>query len=68
VPTSLINEPRSPWLKHYPPGMPARVATDVYASLPQLLDESFRKFAAREAAECMGKRLRYRDLDEMSLA
>ena len=57
-----------PWLKHYPPGVPAEVATDVYASVPQLLEESFRKFAALDAAACMGVHLKYRDLDDMSLA
>jgi long-chain acyl-CoA synthetase len=68
VTTPQTPELHRPWLTHYPAGVPPQVATDLYASLPQLLDESFRKFAARDAAECMGKRLEYRDLDEMSLA
>jgi long-chain acyl-CoA synthetase len=57
-----------PWLQHYPPGVPSQVATDVYASLPELLEESFRKYSSRPAAACMGQLLKFRDIDEMSLA
>jgi long-chain acyl-CoA synthetase len=65
--TSSTNEIKRPWLKHYPPTVPAEVATDAYASLPQLLEGAFRRFAARDAAVCMGRRVSYRDLDEMSV-
>jgi long-chain acyl-CoA synthetase len=59
---------QKPWLKHYPPGVPAEVRTDVYPSLAHLMEESFRQHAARDAADCMDKRLRFRDIDEMSQA
>ena len=39
-----------------------------YASLVELLEESFAKFADRKAFICMDKSISYRDLDEMSLA
>jgi len=55
-----------PWLKHYPPGVLAEVPVDTHASLAELLEESFRKYASRDAAACMDRRLRFRDVDEMS--
>src|ERR1700743_1988042 len=54
------------WLKQYPPGVPADSDTTQYASLVELLEESFAKFADRKAFICMDKALLYRDLDEMS--
>ncbi|MFN3298287.1 long-chain-fatty-acid--CoA ligase [Caldimonas sp.] len=57
-----------PWLKHYPPGVPAEVEVDVYQSLPELLEEAFRKHASRRAAMCMDVAITYRDIDEMSAA
>ena len=56
------------WLKQYPPGVPADIDTTQYASLVELLEESFAKFADRKAFICMDKALLYRDLDEMSQA
>jgi long-chain acyl-CoA synthetase len=57
-----------PWLASYPPGVPAEIDPSRYRSLVEILDESFRRFAARDAAICMGESLRYRDIDEMSAA
>ena len=54
------------WLKSYPEGMPAEIDVTQYQSLVQLLDESFKKFAARNAYACMGKFLTYGELDIMS--
>jgi long-chain acyl-CoA synthetase len=56
------------WLKHYPAGVPADIDPTEYASLVELLEESFAKFADRKAFICMDKSISYRDLDEMSLA
>jgi long-chain acyl-CoA synthetase len=56
------------WLKQYPPGVPADIDTTQYASLVELLEESFARFADRRAFICMDKALPYRDLDEMSKA
>jgi len=57
-----------PWLAQYPSGVPATVAVDAYASLVPLLEESWTKHAGRDAAACMGVRLRYGDIDERSKA
>jgi long-chain acyl-CoA synthetase len=56
------------WLKQYPAGVPADIDVTQYASLVELLEESFAKFRDRKAFICMDKSISYRDLDEMSLA
>jgi long-chain acyl-CoA synthetase len=57
-----------PWLDHYPPEVPAHVSVDAYASLPALLDQVFRRHASRPAVECMGSRVSYGEIDELSRA
>ena len=54
------------WLKSYPDGVPAEINPDQYVSLVQLLEESFSKFADRNAYVCMDKFLTYRELDDYS--
>jgi long-chain acyl-CoA synthetase len=56
------------WLKQYPAGVPAEIDVTQYASLVELLEESFAKFRDRKAFICMDKSISYRDLDEMSQA
>ena len=57
-----------PWARSYPRGVPLEVDTRRYRSLVELLQESFRRYADRDAAICMGSRMRYREVDEMSSA
>ncbi len=57
-----------PWLKSYPPGVQAEIDFGAYRSLVDLLDEAFRKYAKRDAAECMGQRLSYGELDDHATA
>ncbi len=54
------------WLKSYPQGVPAEIDTAQYTSLVHLLEESFQKFASRNAYVCMDAYLTYRELDEQS--
>ncbi len=56
------------WLRHYPPGVPADIDPSHYPSLVAMLDESFQRFADRDACLCMGKTLTYAELDEASRA
>ena len=56
------------WLKHYPPGVPAELDPNRYASLVTIFEESFARFADRPACICMGKALTYAELDEGSRA
>jgi long-chain acyl-CoA synthetase len=61
-----VTSASKPWLKHYPPGVPADINPDQYRSLVQMFDESFKTFAQRPFATCMDVTLRYRQLDELS--
>ncbi|MGE5712367.1 MAG: long-chain fatty acid--CoA ligase [Betaproteobacteria bacterium] len=56
------------WLKQYPKGVPADIDVTQYASLVQLLEEAFRKYADQVAYTFMGADLSYRQLDEQSAA
>lgn len=55
-----------PWLQSYPPGVPAEIDPERFASLREVLEESCRRFAERPAFSNMGTTLRYRDLDRLS--
>jgi len=57
-----------PWLRHYPPGVPAEINLARYPSLIAMFEESFKANAAREACVCMGKTLTYAELDRASRA
>jgi len=54
------------WLKSYPAGVPEIIHPEQYASLTALLEESFQKYAERQAYVCMGQYLSYRDLNLFS--
>jgi len=56
------------WLKNYPPGVPADVDVTRYRSLPQLLEDSFRQYAERDAFVFMEHALSYAELDRLSAA
>jgi len=57
-----------PWLESYPEGVPREVRPEEYASLTQLLEESFRNHAARPVSVCLEHWMTYRELDEHSRA
>ncbi len=50
------------------PAYPPISMSTQYASLVELLEESFAKFSDRKAFICMDKAITYRDLDSMSQA
>jgi long-chain acyl-CoA synthetase len=54
------------WLKSYPEGVPPTIDPSQYQSLVHLLEESFHKFAKRNAYVCMGRYLTYAELDAYS--
>ena len=54
------------WLRSYPEGVPAEIDFTQYDSLVQLLEESFRKYADRDAYVCMDKRITYGEVDALS--
>jgi long-chain acyl-CoA synthetase len=54
------------WLDSYPAGVPADIDTSRYASVVDMMEESFQKFANRVAYTFMGKELTYKQVDELS--
>ena len=55
------------WLKSYPDSVPAEIDCTQYRSVTHLLEESFQKYADRNAFVCMDKFMTYRELDKLSL-
>ena len=51
------------WLKFYPPGVPAEINPDAYASINQVFNQSCTMFAGLRAFTCMGKSMTYAELD-----
>jgi long-chain acyl-CoA synthetase len=62
VPTA----PSRVWLDHYPPGVPATIDVDAYASVRDVFEESCRRYPTRPAFTCMGRTLTFADLDVLS--
>jgi len=54
------------WLSSYPEGVPADIDITRYASMLDMMEESFQKFASRSAYSFMGKELSYKQVDELS--
>ena len=55
-----------PWLRNYPPGVPAEIDPSRYSSLVAMFEESFQAHAGKNACVCMGKSLSYAKLDQAS--
>ena len=56
------------WLKQYPPGVPADIDPDTYASLKEVIEEAFVTHRQLPAFTNMGATLTYAQLDELSRA
>jgi len=56
------------WLKSYPPGVPAEIDVNEYASVREVFEESCTKYAARPAFSCMGRSMSFAELDHLSAA
>ena len=56
------------WLASYPDGVPHDIRPEQYHSLAQLLEESFKKFAANPVTVCFDTWMSYRKLDDLSSA
>ena len=57
---------QQPWLKSYPPNVPAEIPPFKYQSVAHLLEDSCSKYADRLAFTCMGKSITYAELDALS--
>lgn len=62
----MLSVADKPWLRSYHPDVTHTIDPDQYGSLVELLNEAFRTHASRDAAIFMGKRLGFRELDELS--
>ena len=56
------------WLKSYPAGVPADIDVTQYRSLPELMEDSFRRYAQRHAFTFMDHALTYAEVDRLSAA
>jgi long-chain acyl-CoA synthetase len=54
------------WLKNYPAGMPAEIDPDLFTSIPDLLEKTFRKFADKPAYHNLGRTISYAELARLS--
>jgi long-chain acyl-CoA synthetase len=54
------------WLASYPAGVPHDIHPEQYRSLAQLLEESFKKYAANPVSVCFDRWMSYRKLDDLS--
>ena len=57
-----------PWLSAYPPGVPADIDADKFASITDVFAQSCEKFRHLPAFTCMGKTITYDDLDHQTRA
>jgi long-chain acyl-CoA synthetase len=59
---------QTPWLSHYPPGVPAQAHINAYRNLAEVLEAAFQRHPKRDALDCMDSRVSYGQLSEMSSA
>jgi long-chain acyl-CoA synthetase len=55
-----------PWLKSYPPGVPAQIDSSGYRSIVDVLEQSCSKYKDRMAYHNMGAELSYSELDYLT--
>lgn len=56
------------WLKSYPPGVPEDINPEIYQSVTQMLEESFKKHATSPFSVCMDRWMTYKEVDDLSAA
>ena len=59
---------QKPWLASYPEDVPHEIVPEQFRSLNELLEESFRKNAAKPFSVCMERWMTYGELDDLSAA
>ena len=55
-----------PWLNSYPNGVPHQIDGAQFESLNDLFAQSLNQYGSRVAFDCMGKKITYKELDELS--
>jgi long-chain acyl-CoA synthetase len=64
----ITNSTDRPWLHAYPPGVPAEIDADKFASISDVFLQSCEKFRSLPAFSCMGTTLTYDELDRQTRA
>ena len=54
------------WLNSYPVGMPAEIGAPLFSSLPELIEDTVRKFADKPAFHNLGHTISFSTLDRLS--
>lgn len=54
------------WVKNYDEGIPAEIDINEYASISEVIDSAYEKFATKDSFHCMGRNLTYGELKDMS--
>ena len=54
------------WLKHYPKYVAHTIDPNSYSSIVDVFKQSVQKFGDREAYLCMGARLTFNELDQLT--
>jgi len=55
-----------PWLNSYPDGVPHQIDGAQFESLNHLFAQALDQYSSRLAFDCMGKKITYKELDELS--
>ncbi|MDN3670290.1 AMP-binding protein [Echinicola jeungdonensis] len=55
-----------PWFKHYPKSVPKEVDVHAYGNIVDLFEECIIKYKDAVAYECMGKKMSFNQLDQLS--
>jgi long-chain acyl-CoA synthetase len=55
-----------PWLNSYPNGVPHQIDGAQFESLNDLFAQSLDQYSSKLAFDCMGKKITYKELDELS--
>jgi len=54
------------WQKCYQEGVPLEINPNEYESIPEMFEQSFKKYASNDAFHCMGATIKYEELDLQS--
>lgn len=55
-----------PWFKFYPSGVETEINVEAYSSVVNLFEESVAKYGDAVAYECMGKKISFNEVDQLS--